>query len=265
MKRIIKSRTVIHKGFTLVELLVVIAIIALLLSILMPSLQKARENAKRVVCAARLHQIHFANEFYAQDYNGKYMHLWAYPLSWGDSNPPDFSDATVFLVGGKKGEGYSGGANYRPERRILNKYVNNNYELFHCPGDKGMKMMLTYGRSNWGLLGNSFEYNGYGNNYWDYYGSGKDRYPKNRGWANRKIGTVKQPAIKISFGDAVMHTFMNGQQWEGEYGWHSKQRNMSNIVFGDGHTAYIQIIYDKNATGEDKYQRGPGYDFLCDR
>ena len=44
------------RGFTLIELLVVISIIALLLSILMPSLQKAKEMTKKVACLSNLHQ-----------------------------------------------------------------------------------------------------------------------------------------------------------------------------------------------------------------
>jgi len=58
-----------NKGFTLVELLVVIAIIAVLLSILMPSLRKAREQARLVICKARQSQLGLANIMYADEVN----------------------------------------------------------------------------------------------------------------------------------------------------------------------------------------------------
>ncbi len=58
------------KGFTLIELLVVIAIIALLISILLPSLSRARELSKRTVCAANLRGIGQAMYIYAQDEPG---------------------------------------------------------------------------------------------------------------------------------------------------------------------------------------------------
>ena len=63
-----------RKGFTLIELLVVISIIALLLSILMPSLQKVKEQAKRTVCMSNLHQLGVA--------------LHTYSVSWSDKYPP---------------------------------------------------------------------------------------------------------------------------------------------------------------------------------
>ena len=59
------------KGFTLVELLVVIAIIAILLSILMPSLRLAREQARLIIGKARQSQNGLANLMYADENDGK--------------------------------------------------------------------------------------------------------------------------------------------------------------------------------------------------
>jgi len=60
-----------QKAFTLVELLVVIAIIAVLMSILLPALRRAREQVKRTVCANQVRQQTVALLMYAQQNDGK--------------------------------------------------------------------------------------------------------------------------------------------------------------------------------------------------
>jgi prepilin-type N-terminal cleavage/methylation domain-containing protein len=62
------SRNARYKGFTLVELLVVIGIIAVLVSLLLPALNKAREAANRTSCLSNLRQAHQMLAMYATEY-----------------------------------------------------------------------------------------------------------------------------------------------------------------------------------------------------
>lgn len=110
-------------GFTLIELLVVVSIIALLISILLPSLKKARDQAKLTLCATRLHDIGVSLMSYSHNYN-------RFPQQ----------NAMLFGEGVRKGAGfwayavhkelasYMGGlrANDNGERTMA-------HEVFYCP------------------------------------------------------------------------------------------------------------------------------------
>ncbi len=67
------------KGFTLIELLVVIAIIAILMSVLLPSLSRSRDLARSIACMANLKNIHVALQVYVDSAGDRYPYQVAIP------------------------------------------------------------------------------------------------------------------------------------------------------------------------------------------
>ncbi|MFQ6035047.1 MAG: prepilin-type N-terminal cleavage/methylation domain-containing protein [Sedimentisphaerales bacterium] len=75
-----------RRGFTLIELLVVIAIVAILMAIIMPTLNRAREQGKRAACLSNLKQLQLAWSVYADDNDEKIVNGEAY--NGGDGQAP---------------------------------------------------------------------------------------------------------------------------------------------------------------------------------
>ena len=86
-----------RSAFSLVELLVVIGIIALLMAILLPAMNRARETARTVQCAAQFRQIGQAVYNYANSNRGM-LPAWSSKHNWPDDPYADDPDGPGWLV-----------------------------------------------------------------------------------------------------------------------------------------------------------------------
>ena len=138
-----------RRGFTLIELLVVIAIIAVLMAILMPALNRAREQGKRAMCNGNLKQLTLAWIMYADENDGKLVN--GAPLGTpgqADAGPGNHPNEIPW-VGRCYASNYGSGGQVPEQTQIraikagaLWDYVKD-VGLYQCPtGTRGE--MLTY-------------------------------------------------------------------------------------------------------------------------
>ncbi len=119
-------------GFTLIELLVVVAIIALLISILLPALKRAKDHAREVVCRSNLRQLAVAWLMYANDWNGVLPgSTWDY-----QGYPMNPNTITTWCWLGTFAGGGGDNQNFVPKKGSIFRYINDQDKAYKCPEDK---------------------------------------------------------------------------------------------------------------------------------
>ncbi|HEV7298789.1 MAG TPA: type II secretion system protein [Tepidisphaeraceae bacterium] len=216
------------KGFTLVELLVVIGIIALLISILMPALSKARIAAVQTQCMANHRQVMQAMQLYVNEFKG-----WA-PVD-GRNVYPEESTVASHQV-------------HWYHRQYLGKYLGNRATYnqrdntggaYYCPA-----YVRDQNRPNLGIGYNMRRGNGISRTW--------------TGWMERykqKFTSIRQPANVIIFADVT-----NGNQWERFYNGEPGHTNTPGgtvnyrhgvntvVAFADGHVETFAVANKSRTT-----------------
>ncbi len=265
-KKVARAR----QGFTLIELLVVVAIIALLISILLPSLRDARDQAKVAKCLAHYRQMMTVTVQYFLDYDDNFpfwtpgkttgICSWAYG---GKTSHPDLYSKdspfyitiderpfNVYLLGGKvPGDLYDDSG--------VNIIRRGEVPVLQCPGDRSTHQYIWNEWTSGAVTGASEDYSCYddcGTSYqynmhamFDVNWNGQPFNPWQKPGDWNDIGRqlvkdvlAKQGATYVMFMEDPMDASYGSTSRAPEMGYHGKFSRYS-VGFLDGHAEYKKI------------------------
>ena len=255
-----------RRAISWLDLLVALAIIALLIAIMLPSLARARQQAKRAVCMSNLKSLVMASHAYAVDDQRELilpMHMqmvqpterWYWKtvnaFAWGGRSAPhalQLSESESVYLNDIAGQGRgTPGAAYAASTRPLNRYVYGDLtgeetmdlKMYQCPADRGYPANAAVedappanaGRSCYDTLGNSYRAN-----LLALYGE-RGQACAVSPWGHR-ISAVQNPSRIVLYAEPL---FIRGTMRDGEgrfsamafTGWHGKEA-ADNVAFLDG-------------------------------
>jgi prepilin-type N-terminal cleavage/methylation domain-containing protein len=135
-----------YSGFTLIELLVVIAIIAVLATMILPALSRAKEKGRQAKCTSNMRQVGIGATLYADD-NRNYLYFNGSPTTATFPNDGQWTSGprSAAILSPSDGHAYWGVAYYQ--------YVGKNRAVFNCPSayyvDEWREDGRTYPRDYW--------------------------------------------------------------------------------------------------------------------